>query len=74
MSKSIEATIECPFYLEEGNNFIKCEGMLDKTTTTHTFNNNSDKRNFETTMCGVSGGRKCPHHRAVAILYDRGLR
>ena len=36
MSKSIEGAIECPFYLEEGKSFIKCEGVLNGTITPET--------------------------------------
>ena len=53
MSKSIEGTIECPFYLEEGKNFIKCEGVLNGTVCTHNFNNNIKKREYETTVFWV---------------------
>ena len=48
MSKSIEGAIECPFYLEEGKSFIKCEGVLNGTICTHSFNNDKDKHNYET--------------------------
>ena len=74
MSKSIEGAIECPFYLEEGKSFIKCEGILSGTVCAHNFTDNNKKREFETTVCSVFGGRHCAHHRAVAILYDKGLR
>jgi hypothetical protein len=74
MSKSIEGAIECPFYLEEGKNFIKCEGILNGTVCSHNFTDNNKKREFETSVCSVFGGRHCAHHRAVAILYDKGLR
>ena len=74
MSKSIEAAIQCPFYLEEGKEFIKCEGVFDNTTTTHTFNNDKNKKLYQQDKCCNFNGRNCPHHRAVAILYDRGLR
>ena len=43
MSKSIEGAIECPFYLEEGKSFIKCEGILNGTICTHSFNNDKEK-------------------------------
>ena len=43
MSKSIEGTIECPFYLEEGKGFIKCEGILNGTVSTHSFNTDKEK-------------------------------
>ena len=74
MSKSIEGAIECPIYLEEGKGFIKCEGVLSGTVCSHNFTDNNKKLEYETTVCSVFGGRRCAHHRAVAILYDKGLR
>ena len=44
MSKSIEGAIECPFYLEEGKNFIKCEGILNGTVCSHNFTDNNKKQ------------------------------
>jgi hypothetical protein len=74
MSKSIEGAIECPFYLEEGKGFIKCEGVLQDTVCTHSFNTDVEKRKFEISVCSVFGGKRCSHHRAVATLYDKGVR
>jgi hypothetical protein len=74
MSKSIEGAIECPFYLEEGNSFIKCEGVLNGTVCTHNFSSNKEKASYETNICSAFGGRKCRHYRAVAVLYDKGVR
>ena len=42
MSKFIEGQIECPFYIKEGTAFITCEGILEKTSTTHRFKNNKE--------------------------------
>ncbi len=74
MSKMIEGRIECPFYLKEGERFISCEGVLDNTSSTHRFKSNEEKRKYEFTVCCVNGGKKCPHHRTVSVLYERGLR
>ena len=38
------------------------------------FNNDKEKHKFETSVCSVFGGKRCAHHRAVAILYDKGVR
>ncbi len=70
MSKSIEATIECPFYVEEGTEFIKCEGLLPKTVCIHQFVNSKEKREYEKNVCSVNSGKKCKHYRNVHILYD----
>ena len=74
MSKYIESDIECPFYIKEGDNFIACEGLLNKKACNHTFSSDADKRQYETAFCCVKGGRNCPHYRAVAILYETGKR
>jgi hypothetical protein len=74
MSKSIEGAIECPFYLEEGKGFIKCEGVLAGTVCTHSFPDDFKKEKFEVSVCSNFGGKKCAHHRAVALLYDTGVR
>ena len=74
MSKPIEATIECPFYLEEGKDFIKCEGLLQKTICIHQFVNSNEKREHEKNVCSVNSGKKCKHYRNVHILYDLGER
>ncbi len=74
MSKYIEGDIECPFYIEEGRDFITCEGVVSRMNCKHTFPTDTDKRNFESDYCCVKGGRSCPHHRAVAMLYETGKR
>ena len=74
MTKKIEGSIECPFYLKEGKGFISCEGLLNKSECTHTFSSDSDKTRYETKNCCVKGGRSCPHYRAVAMLYETGKR
>ena len=35
MSKLIEGKIECPFYIKEGEYFIRCEGVLKNTECVH---------------------------------------
>ncbi len=74
MSKTIEGIIECPFYIKEGERFITCEGLFENSSTTHRFETNDIKRCYEFEYCGVNGGKKCPHYRNIALLYERGLR
>jgi hypothetical protein len=74
MSKLIEGRIECPFYIEEGDGFIACEGVLKDTECLHKFTSNFLKRNYEESVCCTSGGRKCSHYRNLSILYERGLK
>lgn len=74
MSKYIEGEIECPFYIEEGKDFITCEGLVSRMNCKHSFPTCAEKREFESKFCSVKGGRSCPHYRAVAILYETGKR
>ncbi len=74
MSKLIEGRIECPFYINEGDGFITCEGVVNGTRCMHQFSNNKIKSSYETTMCCSSGGRKCHHYRNLSLLYERGLK
>lgn len=74
MSKEIEASIECPFYIKEGERFIRCEGVLGGTQCIHRFKSDAAKRQHELKLCSTLGGRNCPHYRTVSVLYERGLR
>ena len=73
LSKLIEGKIECPFYLKEGNSFIKCEGGICGTECVHRFGDNDKKLKYETEVCSKNGGRKCVYHRMVAEIYERKL-
>jgi hypothetical protein len=75
MSALIEGHIECPFYQKNGLQTITCEGLLDNLThTTHHFKSADEKRQHILKYCCQHGGRRCVHHRSVAILYERGMR
>lgn len=74
MSKEIESMIECPFYIKEGKKFISCEGLLDNTSTVQQFETDLFKKSHQYNFCCVNGGKKCPHYRNIALLYDRGER
>ncbi len=74
MKKPIEAKIECPFYIEEGERYIRCEGMINGTQCTHRFISNERKSRFEERICSVFGGRNCPHYRALCVLYEKEVR
>ena len=74
MSKLIEGKIECPFYLKEGNSFIKCEGGICGTECVHRFKDNTEKTKYETEVCSKCGGRNCVYYRMVAVIYERKLK
>ena len=70
MSKNIEADIQCPFYLEAGDKFIKCEGNVKGTVCVHSFLDNIKKQNHEKGVCSVNCGKKCSHYRSVSLMYE----
>lgn len=74
MAKAKEIIIECPFYYEHGKFSICCEGLCGSGQTTHSFNSSKELQRHISSFCGYLGGRKCPHFRAVSLLYERGLR
>ncbi len=74
MSKELEALVECPFFVKHGKDFIVCEGLCDTGKTTHSFRAKSAKTEHIVNVCCSNSGRKCPHYRAVSLLYERGLR
>lgn len=74
MSKLIEGRIECPFYIKEGNSFIKCEGGINGTECIHTFRDNVEKSKYENNVCSKFGGRRCEYYRMVAAMYEVGKR
>ncbi len=73
MSKHIEASIECPFYISEGDRFIECEGAIKGTNCVHNFTNNKEKRKHEMLICSSNCGKKCYHYRTLSVMYERGV-
>ena len=72
MSKSIEASIECPFYREEKSFAIICEGLFENTVCIHKFKTTIAKRKHEKQFCTQKQGKNCPHYRRLSIMYERG--
>ena len=74
MATSIETHIECPFFLDHSKKIIACEGLCGESKTNHVFKSIEEKIMYLAGVCSFNGGRKCPHYRAVSLLYERGLR
>jgi hypothetical protein len=71
MSIGIEGRIQCPFYMAISQRTICCEGAFrGNHKTTHLFNTYADKVRHLEEFCCVNGGKKCPHYRLVASLYE----
>jgi hypothetical protein len=72
MGRAIEANIECPFFVTYNKTSVTCEGFLPKShRTKHQFSNYSDCVKHICQVCSVDGGKKCPHYKMVASLYEK---
>ncbi len=73
MSKQIESSIECPFYIKEGDKSITCEGVIKDTTCVHRFSSQEEKAKHEVRVCSNNCGKKCYHYRTLSVMYERGV-
>lgn len=71
MNQNIVAHVECPFYITHNTLSITCEGVLPRNhRTKHQFGNYGDCLRHVCQFCSVDGGKKCPHYKMVASLYE----
>lgn len=71
MNMNIVANVECPFFVTYNKNAITCEGYLPKSNRVkHQFSRYVDCVKHLCQFCSVDGGKKCPHHKMVASLYE----
>lgn len=60
MSNSIQAQIQCPFFVNERNSLLCCEGFIDSTCMTTAFPNTEAKTAYIKTHCfHIDGGGCC---------------
>ena len=74
MSDKKDTLIECPFFIKHNERCVMCEGTIKNTVCVQKFKTESEKRKYEKNVCGVFGGRNCPHYRTVSVLYERDYR
>jgi hypothetical protein len=68
---NIVAKVECPFFVTHNKTTITCEGALPLNhRTKHSFRNYADCMKHLCRVCCIDGGKKCPHHKMVASLYE----
>ena len=72
-SSSIDAIIECPFFVFQEKNYITCESYIPNTTHKLYFRRLDDQRNHITKVCSCNQGKKCLHYRIMSTLYERGV-
>ena len=71
MDMKVVAKIQCPFYVTHNNTSITCEGELPRNhRTKHQFGCYADCMRQITQFCSADGGKKCPHYKMVASLYE----
>lgn len=74
MSTYQEGHIECPFYLNQDNYCICCEGYIKEVKKNKlSFNRPELKKKYIDKYCKVDGGRGCLHHKVMSYLYDAGV-
>lgn len=63
----------CPFYAKESYTRIVCEGFAEGSSTTQWFESYKKKNAFQSVHCNsITGYKKCPYYRMLAIMYERG--
>lgn len=60
--------VKCPFYKDEKDRDIKCEGDVSKVCT-HSFKAPSKKQKVKEKYCNDQY-TQCPHYKAVYSLYE----
>lgn len=71
MSRTIEANIECPFYVKIQGCKLVCEGLPDGSLrTAHTFADGKALSKWIKENCCCNFGRGCKHHRALMMKYQ----
>lgn len=73
MSNTLEAAVECPFYITNKTNQIYCEGPIANTENRFVFKSMKAKSDYIKNVCSANQGKKCLHYRAMMILYERGM-
>lgn len=71
MNNNITANIQCPFFVCYNKTSVTCEGSLPKShKVKHQFSNYVDCMKHLCQVCSIDGGKKCPHYKVVASLYE----
>lgn len=73
MPLGYEASIECPFFIRQRENYIRCESFAKNADCKLVFKSSASKKKHILKVCSVDQGRKCPHYRMMQILYERGV-
>ena len=64
-----DANVGCPYYNEESDLRIICEGLCDRSTTQQVFAARWDKANFKNRYC-CTAWKSCPLAKALNQKYN----
>lgn len=71
MQHYVSKSVVCPFYSQESQLRIHCEGIGFDNRLQLCFNSLSDKRNFKWRYCEcLERYTKCPLYKAIYTKYD----
>ena len=61
----------CPFWKDEGENFISCEGMVNRSKTIVCFATQESKASYAARKCkDMKGYKTCLYARALIEKYE----
>lgn len=66
--------VMCPFFKGSGKQTITCEGFNHNTDCKQRFSDANVKNEYEHEKCSTVSYRNCHYYRALALLYDRGIK
>lgn len=69
MNESIEAKVECPFYLRSTKRSIVCEGITEQTELTSKFDTEMAKTYHHLDFCSYRTFKNCPVYLAIIKKY-----
>jgi hypothetical protein len=70
MSLTIEAKIECPFYVRFDGQKLVCEGLSKKVKSTTIFDTPEKALLHVKRYCCYMGGRRCTHNKNLWEWYS----
>ena len=72
-NSSIDAHIECPFFIKQDKNYITCESYIPKAENKLYFKRLDEQRKYIAKVCSCNQGKECLHYRIMSTLYERGV-
>lgn len=72
MQRTVSKYVVCPFYHNENNLTMYCEGVKADSTLLNSFRTTSDKNDFKFTYCcSMEQHKRCPIAEYLYKKYDK---